>query len=771
MKTYLSTKLARQLLLIGLLGLLTACTDGGGDRAPGVELGPDEPGGPVDPPPPILPPQPPGGSIGADDLGPDDSLEATIDGLSFNSPLTLAFSVVANGNQAVDGLSSSNVRFSLARLVDNAGDSVGQSWSAYILSQEDPVCRSQADIDNSNNQCSTFTADTNPGTIPDSAHKVQDSQAPGKTVENQGSTENNGTLVDNQDGSWSYTYSTDIGDPALRDEVHRACIQFSFNAELDNACVDFIPSGVADPAIGDRDTSLDDSFYDNYSSRQIAIEETCNSCHDKLALHGGGRTVLDYCVTCHNPDNTDANSTNTMDMKVLVHKLHFGRDLPSKVDDGEAYKIWGFNNGEHDYSTLSYPQKVIACTRCHAGQEEIDFALAQGLPMPEAVITPDGHSWVTNPTLAACTSCHEKLVTDNLKLDGTTPTTDHTSYTEERNCAGCHRDRGPDAPGAVQTDQAHRDLANEAGRALEIIIESVSNTASGQTPVVTFSIQDEGGSKLDLQDNAAMCATARYDLRIGYDAGDEFTARISGSGDPASLGIAGGNSFTMSPSAAVPAAVDTLAVTIDWNFPSDCADAGSEKARINAAVSHVASTASSATPRRTIIDEAQCNNCHGRFLETPFKHSGTRGVNSVETCVTCHNSEFATSDRTREMGVMTHAIHASGIRDSAHGSYDAARLQYPSDLSDCADCHANDSQLLPLPLQRQAIRTTSGPTYTTPIAALCSGCHDDAVAKAHMESAGGAVFDTDFNTANVAESCNVCHGSGKDADVDKVHNK
>jgi OmcA/MtrC family decaheme c-type cytochrome len=120
---------------------------------------------------------------------------------------------------------------------------------------------------------------------------------------------------------------------------------------------------------------------------------------------------------------------------------------------------------------------------------------------------------------------------------------------------------------------------------------------------------------------------------------------------------------------------------------------------------------------------------------------------------------------------MTHAIHASGIRTAPHGSYDEARLQYPGDLSDCASCHTGGSQLLPLPLQRQAIRTTSGPAYTTPIAALCSGCHDDAVAKGHMESAGGAIFDSDFDTANVAESCNVCHASGKDADVDKVHNK
>ena len=416
MKQYQSTRLASGLTALLLAVLLSACSDGGGDRAAGVEPGPVDPNQPVTPPPPILPPQPPGSSIDAALLTSSDSLTASIDGLSLNSPLSLVFTVVANGEQSVSGLTSSNVRFSLAKLQANAGESAGESWSSYILTSEDPVCRSAADVSSSTNACTTFTLSTDPNVIASSDLKVDDPVAIGKAASDQATTENNGSLLDNEDGSWTYTYSTDLGDPALRDEVHRACIQFAFNAAVDNACVDFIPSGLADPAIGESDSSLDDSFYDNYSSRQIAVEETCNSCHDKLALHGGGRTAIDYCVTCHNPDTTDANSSNNLDLKVLVHKLHNGANLPSLTEDGLPYKIWGYRNGEHDYSTASYPQKAINCSRCHAGQEDIDFAEAQGLPMPTAVITRDGHNWVSNPTLPACTSCHEKLVTENKKL-------------------------------------------------------------------------------------------------------------------------------------------------------------------------------------------------------------------------------------------------------------------------------------------------------------------------------------------------------------------
>ena len=500
-------------LLLALVLLLGACGGGGGDRASGVDSGPSEPGQPIDPNPPILPSD----SITAADLGATDSVVAVMNSVSVNSPPTLEFVLTVNSVQTVAGLTTSHARFSLARLVGNAGDAAGEHWESYIERDEDPVCRSAADVSSSQNDCTTFTAETDPAGILDSDLKVSDPLALGKVAKAQATTENNGTLTALDDGVWRYVFNTDIGDAATLNEVHRACIQFSLNAAVDNLCVDFVPALLADSASAAMGSSLSPMFYDTHSARLIATEATCNTCHDKLAIHGGGRTQLNYCVTCHNPNTTDANSGNVVDLATMVHKIHNGRNLPSG-----AYTIWGYRNSAHDYSGTTYPQSVLNCTRCHAGEEDVAFAQAQGLPAPEAELTADGHSWVANPTLLACSSCHEQLL-EGIKLDGEPIGRDHSTFTDETNCAGCHRDSGdPDNPRSLQANQVHRDLLTEEGRSLSLVIESVTQSATGETPLVDISVRDSDGVALNLKDAAEFCDSAVFDVRIPWDGATEF---------------------------------------------------------------------------------------------------------------------------------------------------------------------------------------------------------------------------------------------------------
>src|SRR5690606_9008096 len=83
--------------------------------------------------------------------------------------------------------------------------------------------------------------------------------------------------------------------------------------------------------------------------RELVTTETCNKCHVELAFHGGNRNEVQLCILCHSPQSVDANSGNSVDFAVMIHKIHRGEDLPS-VQSGEPYQIFGFRDTLHDYS-------------------------------------------------------------------------------------------------------------------------------------------------------------------------------------------------------------------------------------------------------------------------------------------------------------------------------------------------------------------------------------------------------------------------------------
>jgi OmcA/MtrC family decaheme c-type cytochrome len=544
---------------------------------------------------------------------------------------------------------------------------------------------------------------------------------------------------------------------------------------------------------------------------QIAATDNCNRCHDPLALHGSGRIEVEYCVTCHNPGSADADSTNTVDMKVLIHKLHRGANLPS-VQDGGQYVIYGFNNGEHDYSTLHYPQDIRNCVNCHAGTASGEV---QNYPVGseyKLTLTSQGDNWEQVPSAAACGSCHD----DQLGPD------DHIgSKPDDSGCASCHSEGG--FAGSIA--DSHRILTDEARQKFAAEIMSVTNTAPGQFPQVKYKIVDptNDNAPYDLQNDPVWTAgggASRLEVDLAWATTDytnsgngENNAGASAVGLDALQGTpVGDGSYLIVSDVAIPNGSEQPFIPANGSGVAGieghpAVNIGSDEEPDVQRISFTNDTEffnineadGQADPRREVVELDNCLSCH----QTLSLHGNNR-TDDEQLCVACHNPRntdlevrgIALSPPTDgkdeesiDFKTMVHAIHAAGMRENAlqivgFGGfnthiYDTDTVHYPGDLSNCIACHEGDTYTLPLATGVLATTVDSGAnhdspvddTVTTPATAVCSSCHDDSLAAAHMTSNGGS-FSTSqaaIDNGDVIEECSVCHAEGRNAAVSTVH--
>jgi OmcA/MtrC family decaheme c-type cytochrome len=229
------------------------------------------------------------------------------------------------------------------------------------------------------------------------------------------------------------------------------------------------------------------------------------------------------------------------------------------------------------------------------------------------------------------------------------------------------------------------------------------------------------------------------------------------------------------------------------------------------------------TARRTVVDVAKCDTCHGQVSA----HGGQR-ADEPGLCVTCHNPNAtdisrrnaALTGETGETGIdfkrLIHAIHGSSVRTHAlvvwgypgagvsQGGldctaapwtacrHDFSDVRFPGIIRDCATCHTGTTYALTgdwdLPTQNGILASTasvlgnvlvSDPSITDPsddrnigpATAVCSSCHDSDLALAHMTQIGGATFSALQSAIDggTLEQCAICHGPGTVADVKVVH--
>lgn len=557
--------------------------------------------------------------------------------------------------------------------------------------------------------------------------------------------------------------------------------------------------------------------------RQVVTDAACNACHKNLTAHGRRRSVA-LCLTCHSPQTSDPESDNTVDMRVMIHKIHAGQ---------AGYFIVGYQQHLYDYSHVVFPDLgngVKNCNLCHGGA-------AQAI----------------TPSIVACQSCHTTLA---------------DTHGSGLACSTCHNDTTAPTPAKAHSP-LYSATANTTftGRQLDIQIVSVDATNKA-APRVRFTVKT--ANDLTSTPVAADIKTNRlssFAFTVAGPTSDYGSpggpVGPAGNTTPPTPGYVQSVSYATAANAATLEEVTAGVVGEYWAALPDLsalADGVSIAVGVEAyitetgtcatapcatknwtqkatAVKFAAITSGTAKARRTITTNAKCNACH---VDLGFHGGAAR--KTPEYCAFCHNPTNVNEERVSRyevfpstaipyevtpesvsIGIMAHKLHAGGALSNTYtlgtdrsltaGTPDADATTFaglfPGDLGDCQTCHAAGTYGLPsadaLGLRQATytcvedpaidssgnfcgpdLETDAGCTeavgadtddwceaydvtaYWQPIdelvvppqTAACTSCHDSDAAKGH------ALLNT---TLTGVETCAVCHGAGATYDALQVH--
>ncbi len=608
-----------------------------------------------------------------------------------SGPPKVNFAVFSDGQAKAD-LTITSLSFAIAKLVPGSNGNPDQ-WVNYIYRKE------------------TATAGVGPGGVPALVSAWQATTDAKQTDPALLAAQ----LVYNPDGYYTYTFKTDITQLAQTNNVafeptrtHRVAIQLSYK---NAAGATVLVNPYFDFTIDANGNSV--AITDATKTRKMVDVTSCNNCHDKLSLHGGGRVDTQFCVMCHNPGTTDANSGNVLTFATMVHKIHAGKLLASQVAaGGENYTIWGYQNSVNSYADVGFPQDLRNCTVCHSGAN---------------ASTPQGDNWKSRPSQEACLTCHasnagsdwdtlHKIIAGEYVGVGSP-----AKALPNSQCARCHG-----AGSVVSAERVHYNQAQQSAAKYKMNIESVmfNDTAdhTGRSVSVKYFLADPtNGSKAynlvtpDCTGTTITCANTSqfgnlrfylaYQSMVGQSGVvTEYSSYNNGGSTANAYAYKGTNDGSNHYTVSIPlpndiptsVAFGTARVTsigqvkeplLKVQWATDPRPPVVPQALIDVSVQHTSqelALSGTLQPRRTIVATEKCNVCHGMLgtasasntLATAF-HSGARNI--VEACVVCHDANRAsTTVMTNGMALnesyqfkrLIHGIHGNSKRASpfTHGN-------------------------------------------------------------------------------------------------------
>ncbi len=350
--------------------------------------------------------------------------------------------------------------------------------------------------------------------------------------------------VEQADGSYTYTFATSI--PATYLAPFNDTSQFddtdgelTGQALLDGTYTlglyfrwDYTLDGVARRDSGDIVHDFVIGTTGDVESRQVVTQENCNRCHVDLQAHGGSRHTVTLCLLCHTTGAEDDTvpTGNSVDFKVMVHKIHSGRHLPSVL--GVATNMDGTRNyaatpaayvvGGNDYSGVAFPawpHGLVAtprdqgytalsapnktkedtirtgpsnCVVCHGDPDGVDG--------PLTAPTQGGLAYA-QPRRATCGACHDDVHWGSpYTSNGQTM----PAVANDTNCILCHPATGIPGPGLLPTDLAHLhpllDPTFDAGTVIAVsnVVEDGADNGDGTIDPgekidITFTLRNDAG--------------------------------------------------------------------------------------------------------------------------------------------------------------------------------------------------------------------------------------------------------------------------------------
>ena len=585
-------------------------------------------------------------------------------------------------------------------------------------------------------------------------------------------------LVDNGGGSYTLTLLTDIenvtGVSYDSNLTHRVAGQIgSGGAPIDpqNMVLDFVPTG--------KSVS---------NTRNIAVMDSCNECHDDLVFHGR-RFKVEYCVQCHNPDL----ATGEGNMSFMTHRIH-------------AAGSFAVLDNAISYNELTYPQDLKNCRKCHSAGASMGVTT-----------TSEGDNWQNVPNKAACDGCHGEF-------EGDTFDNYHTGGPQSDNngCSACHSASAIEGYHVTDNPSSHNPLLQANQR--EISYELVDADVVAGQAIITFRILSDG-TPLDVtnlpsefedaagiafrypglllawaQPQDGILAPADFNnlgrrgaqplsISLGALAPIDATSTIGSlSWDPAGKS----NTATINVASSFPTVGTMRTVGLQGYLQQDLDDDGADDVSLHTPSKMVTVTGDDA--RRQIVDNNKCASCHEWFDGHGGNRVFTFGSTEQLICTMCHTTNTSSSGRTittidqrltdsfddweaehgpithfdrndpltypedaQNLKDMIHGIHSEGfrtrdfehVRGGRNGYWNWSHVTFPrgAETSNCQLCHLDDTYELPLDPNAlpTTVRTTSVDDGDDPDSASVEGAFQ------------GVPNQTDWVNTPMASACGFCH--------------